>query len=349
MFWATGCSSLGLSLYPTGHFLTEQAECVVGQAPRRANLPRELNQTVLPAHYLQPGDVLLVEPVDFESRARLPADQTVMADGTIDLSGFGRVIVAGLTLEEAERLIETTIVDSGAESTQINVRLIEPVHRYYVIGEVASPGSYPLTGNENVLDGILAAGGLTSQAAPCDLLLTRPTPPTSCRVTLPICYREITQLGDTSTNYQLQPGDRIFVGTRSCCDELMFWTANQTCDRCCNVQVACSDPNIANFFNPLGSFLASPPSSPARPSSDEKTGSESAKENSQTRQQQSPERGQQEGTAFEVSDQYKPEALDLPPLGQIRRQSPPVTSDDQGSGLNRRDGELQFRDPFPAP
>ena len=38
----------------------------------------------------------------------------------------------------------------------------------------------------------------------------RPTPPRSCRVVLPICYRQITQLGDTSTNYQIKPGDRIY-------------------------------------------------------------------------------------------------------------------------------------------
>ncbi len=246
-----GCSSLGLSCFPSGHYLTDQAETVLDRSPRRAQLPRELDQGVMPAHYLQPGDVLLIEPVEFDSDVRLPADQQVLVDGSIDLGGFGRLVVAGLTLEMAENLIERTIVDSGRDLTSVNVRLLEPVHRYYVLGEVNSPGSYPLVGHETVLDGILAGGGLTSAAAPCKILLARPTSPTSCRITLPVCYREITQLGDTTTNYQLQPGDRIFVASRTWCEELMFWQATKTCSRCCDCQAPCADPDMVGYNNPV--------------------------------------------------------------------------------------------------
>jgi len=249
----TGCSSLGLSCFPTGHFLTEQSEQVLNRSPRVAEVPRELQLSVVPEHYLQAGDVLLIEPADLESDVRIPADQQVMVDGTVDLGGFGRVSVAGLTLEVAESLIERTIKDAGHPPTKINVRLLEPVDRFYVLGEVNSAGSYPLAGHESVLDGILAAGGLTSSAAPCKILLARPTLPGSCRVTLPVCYREITQLGDTSTNYQLQPGDRIFVATRSWCEELKFWEATKTCERCCGCQSACPDPQFVFPGNPVAS------------------------------------------------------------------------------------------------
>ena len=200
-----GCSSLGLTLYPAGHFLTKQSEQVLDSSPREADLPTELSKDVLPAHYLEPGDELLIEPVDFESSIRIPADQKVLVDGSVDLGEFGRPIVAGLTLEEAESLIQQRIANAAAEEVEINVRLLEPVHRYYVLGEVNSPGSFPLAGHETVLDAIVAAGGLTGNASPCKLLLARPTEQRSCRITLPICYREITQLGDSSTNYQLRP------------------------------------------------------------------------------------------------------------------------------------------------
>ena len=268
-----GCSSAGLSLSPPTNQLTKQAEAVVQRAPRRVNLPRELNQTVLSAHYLQPGDVLLVEPVELDADVRFPADQKVLADGTVDLAGYGRVIVAGLTLEAAEGLISQTIQNTDianknesekkdVKPTAVNVRLLEPVHRFYVLGEVASPGSYPFVGNENVLDGILAAGGLTSDANACKVILSRPTPPPSCRVALPICYREITQLGDTTTNYQLQPGDRIYVGSRTLIDDLQFWKANETCDRCCGCQYACPDPSTADWRNPISQILPAPPMLP---------------------------------------------------------------------------------------
>ncbi len=259
----TGCSSLGISLAPPQSSLTTQAEEVVNRSTRQAALPRELDMNVLVSHFLQPGDVLLVEPVELDSEIRFPADQKVLADGTIDLGKFGRVIVAGLTLELAESHVERAIVNAGEKATQINVRLLEPVHRIYVLGEVASPGSYPFTGNETVLDGILAAGGLTTQANPCKVILARPTPPTSCRVALPVCYREITQLGDTTTNYQLQPGDRIFVASRSFCDDLQFWKANKTCDRCCKCQYPCPDPAIAMFANPVSPNLPAAPLAPA--------------------------------------------------------------------------------------
>jgi len=271
MLCLTGCSSLGLSCF-TGHFLTDQAEAVLDQSPRHPMVARELDQEVLRVHYLQPGDVLLIEPVDLNSDIRLPADQTVLVDGSVDLGGFGRVIVAGLTIEATEELIEQTILAAGKPETAINVRLLEPIHRYYVLGEVSSPGSYPLKGHESVLDGILAAGGLTSTASPCKILLARPTLPHSCRVTLPVCYREITQLGDTTTNYQLQPGDRIYVASRSWCEEMKFWRANESCSRCRDCQWPCADPASLEPSNPMTRVVpdsvAPPESSPAveRPS-----------------------------------------------------------------------------------
>jgi len=254
----SGCSSTGgsgCSLFPAGSYLTSQAREVIDNSPGAAALPRELARSVLPAHFLQPGDIVVAEPVRLDADVRLPADQRIMADGTIDLGGYGRVIVAGLTLEDAERLIEQRIVDAGGERTQINVRLIEPQQVYYVLGEVNSPGSFPVVGSETVLDAILAAGGLTDRASSCDIVLVRPTPPPSCRVTLPICYRAITQLGDTTTNYQIQPGDRVFVATRSLCEDLAFWRARSECDRCQKQQCPCPAPEQAGYQNPMVDYL----------------------------------------------------------------------------------------------
>ena len=100
-------------------------------------------------------------------------------------------------------------------------------------------------------DAILEAGGLTARASACDLLLARPTDPCSCRVTLPVCYRAITQLGDTTTNYHLQPGDRIFVARQSICEEMFSCCRGaKTCERCCARQVACRDPGFASQSPP---------------------------------------------------------------------------------------------------
>lgn len=265
-----GCSTLGLSLYPSNSMLTQDAEAVLDSSKISPELPRENAKAVLPPHALEPGDSLLIEPVNMEFDLRLPADQVVLADGTVDLGPFGRVVVAGRDLEQAESLIEQQIVfqlqqqreaceaynsaevrqqmnaprlPENCDAVAINVRILEPVHRFYVLGEVNAPGSYPLAGYETVLDAIVTAGGLTSGANPCKILLARPTDPCECRVTLPVCYREIVQLGNTASNYQLQPGDRVFVASRTCMDELMFWKATETCERCASCNRACKVPS----------------------------------------------------------------------------------------------------------
>lgn len=242
-----GCSSSGgtFSLFPTGDYLAKDARFVRNPIPRSVPAPRELQKVVLPSYMIQPGDQLLVEPVDFDSQLKFPAAQTVMPDGTIDLGRFGRLIVAGKTIEVIEADVAAAIRAVEARPDQINVRLIDPQSAvYYVLGEVNSPGSFPLIGRETVLDGMLAAGGLNDRASPCNIILSRPTLPSGCRTVIPICYRQITQLGDTTTNLQLMPGDRIIVATRTFCESLL--PCRRSCKLCKGLQCPCP-PSSAIF------------------------------------------------------------------------------------------------------
>jgi protein involved in polysaccharide export with SLBB domain len=246
-----GCSTLGFSTYPVAHVMTDDTKAILGQTSARSDVPRELAKEVQSSHFLEPGDELLVEALSDQLSVNLPADQRVMPDGSIDLGRYGRLVVASMTLEQAEDAIQRMVSEKSNVSSDVNVRLIQPIDRYYVVGEVNSPGAYPLTGYETVLDAILEAGGLTARASACDLLLARPTSPCSCRVTLPVCYRAITQLGDTTTNYHLQPGDRIFVARQSMREELCAYIkAGKTCGRCCQQQRVCCDPRMATRVAP---------------------------------------------------------------------------------------------------
>ena len=268
-----GCTTTpggGVTLFPTGHFLLERTEELAATAPQPAMLPRELQKAVLTDYYIEPGDVLLVEPESFDSPLRFPSDQTVLADGTIDLGRYGRLVVAGQTVEQIEAEVRRVIEVVEEEEALINVRLISPQGAvYYVLGEVNSPGSFPLIGRETTLDGILAAGGLTDRASPCNIILSRPTPPNGCRVVLPICYRQITQLGDTATNYQLMPGDRIYVATRTFCEELAWWRTRRSCSLCQGLQCPCPDPSVAmygpSFPSPVGPLSPALPAAPIYP------------------------------------------------------------------------------------
>ena len=62
---------------------------------------------------------------------------------------------------------------------------------------------------------------------------------------MPVCYRNIVQIGDTSTNYQLQPGDRVFIPKRP------WWQAvgealgcKKQCDPCDQPQNGCPAPPL---------------------------------------------------------------------------------------------------------
>ncbi|MDB5311060.1 MAG: hypothetical protein JWO38_5262 [Gemmataceae bacterium] len=211
-FAVVGCETLGIS--PPANQLLPDTKAIRDSAPVPAPVPRELAKELHPPFVIEPGDTLLVQPVELDAPLRLPPDQTVFADGTIDLGTYGHLVVAGKTQDqivtEVQQLINAK--EKGKDAIRVTVRIIGRNSKvYYVLGDVNAPGAFPINGRETVLDGIIAAGGLTRKASEQNIVLSRPTPPDGCRVVLPVCYTNIVQLGDTSTNYQLQPGDRIYV------------------------------------------------------------------------------------------------------------------------------------------
>lgn len=210
-----GCETLGLT--PPTNRLLPDTKAIRNSTPVPAQVPRELAKELHPPFVVEPGDTLLVQPAELDSPIRLPPDQTIFPDGTIDLGTYGRPVVAGKTLPQIEAELRQIIStkETLKEPVRITVRLIGRASKvYYVLGEVNAPGAFPINGRETVLDGIIAAGGISRKASEQNIVLSRPTPPDGCRVVYPVCYSSIVQLGDTSTNYQLQPGDRIYVPSR---------------------------------------------------------------------------------------------------------------------------------------
>src|SRR5437867_4210849 len=87
---------------------------------------------------------------------------------------------------------------------------------YYVILDNAGTGDvvyrFPVTGNETVLDAISQVNGLLLVSSKRDIWVARPSPDdgTGCQK-LPVNWIAITQDGSTATNYQILPGDRVYV------------------------------------------------------------------------------------------------------------------------------------------
>ena len=158
----SGCSLLGIQ--PPRYKLIDEAKAFREITPPPP-VARELAKQPLAPFVVEPGDSLLVQAVDLDSNVRLPGDQPVLPDGTIELGKYGRPVVAGRTVPEIEQVVQQLVNAGEKEKVGVTVRLIGRQSKvFYVIGEVNAPGAYPLAGRETVLDGLMVAGGLSRQA-----------------------------------------------------------------------------------------------------------------------------------------------------------------------------------------
>ncbi len=136
-------------------------------------------------------------------------------DGTINLRQYGVVHIAGKTVTDARIAIQNHL-KQYLDSPELSVDVVAYNSKvYYVITQGAGLGDsvrrLPVTGNETVLDAIAQINGL-SQVSSKKIWIARPAPHNfGCQQILPIDWDGIAQGAQTATNYQLLPGDRLFV------------------------------------------------------------------------------------------------------------------------------------------
>jgi polysaccharide export outer membrane protein len=143
-------------------------------------------------------------------------EHLVRPDGTISLGTYGCVYVTGLTLAEVKRVIELHLSRSVLDP-EVSVDVFAYNSKaFYIITDGAGFGQqvyrFPVTGNETVLDAISLIRGLPPQASRKYIWLARPTPAyAGCVQVFPVDWDAVVQAGSTATNYQIFPGDRIYV------------------------------------------------------------------------------------------------------------------------------------------
>jgi polysaccharide export outer membrane protein len=142
----------------------------------------------------------------------------VRPDGTIGLGVYGSVRVVGLTIAEAKAAIEEWLCrDFVRPEVSVDVAGFNS-KVYYVIMDGAGAGEQvvrlPVTGNETVLDAIAQVYGLLPVSNKMEIFVARPSPNDEAGdQVLPVDWIGVTQRGRTSTNYQLLPGDRVYVNS----------------------------------------------------------------------------------------------------------------------------------------
>ena len=213
--------------------------------PPPGTVPTELDKITLPPYVIEAPDELLIEVVqqvpipsdpakpDGDKKIdtqRLPVQPVsgrflVRLDGSVALGYWGSVPVSGLTLDQAADSIRRHLVENPAlkrfgtkpESLVVIVDVVAyNTKKYYVIFDGGGFGesvvSFPITGSECVLDALGNVYGLKEDSSKRNIWVARRTPhPGQPWQILPVDWIGITQRGITTTNYQILPGDRIYV------------------------------------------------------------------------------------------------------------------------------------------
>ena len=147
----------------------------------------------------------------------------VRPDGTVNLGYWGAVPVAGYTLSQAADAIRTLLARRvyGGEIRPETIHVLLDVtqynsKRYYVVLDGGGAGErvypFPVTGSETVLDALANVNGLHEVASKRNIWVARRCPvPGHPEQILPVDWIGITQHGVTATNYQVMPGDRVYV------------------------------------------------------------------------------------------------------------------------------------------
>jgi polysaccharide export outer membrane protein len=149
------------------------------------------------------------------SLQEIRGEHIVGPDGTVRLGVYGSVRVSGMTLDEAKAAIERHL-SSHLSRPLISLDVIGYNSKvYYVVTDGGGNGEQvirlPATGSETVLDALSYINGLPPVASKERIWVSRPGPPGSPALTLPVDWNAIVGGGETATNYQLLPGDRVYV------------------------------------------------------------------------------------------------------------------------------------------
>jgi polysaccharide export outer membrane protein len=161
----------------------------------------------LPEGYvIGPEDVLNV--VVWREK-EMSGDVVVRPDGKISLPLLRDVQAAGYTPEQLAEIIEKIAKEFVADSDATVIVKEIRSRKVYVIGEVARPGSVPLTTEMNVLQLIAIVGGLLEYADKSNVLILRNENGRGLR--LRFNYKDVIAGKNLQQNILLQPGDTVLV------------------------------------------------------------------------------------------------------------------------------------------
>lgn len=135
----------------------------------------------------------------------LKTSASVASDGSISFPYVGRVIVKGMSLPQIEKEIAQTLADGYIKYPVVSVTLSTTKSlRFFVYGEVYTPGRYILEDNMTVLKALSLAGGIIKDGLYGNIKLRRKQKGKQT-------YQEIPIIMNGSTNEESAGGDMAIL------------------------------------------------------------------------------------------------------------------------------------------
>ena len=127
-------------------------------------------------YVISPNDQILIEVYQ---EADLTAPRRVSEDGGVTVPLVGNVKVGGKTIEQAQTLIREELLKGYLVNPRVTVTVTEATKKsFYVLGQVAKPGPYPIAAGESLtlVQAIAMAGGATAKGKLTGVIVKRSRP-----------------------------------------------------------------------------------------------------------------------------------------------------------------------------
>ena len=174
------------------------------------NLSFEPNMNIAtPQNYrLGPGDAVYI---DIYGASQKTVESTVSPDGFVTIEGYGPVQVSGLTVEQANARLRSTL-GSRYSSSQIKLTVGETRSiMVNVMGEVKAPGTYTLSAFATVFHALYMAGGTNELGTLRNIKVYR-----NNRLVSVVDIYDYMLNGKLTGNVRLADNDVIVVGPYDC-------------------------------------------------------------------------------------------------------------------------------------
>src|SRR5437660_6301881 len=205
--------SLALATLLTGSVLvgTLQGQNYKPSAPTSGDMKTTTASTNLKAHddsfQIGPDDVLAI---NVWKEPEISRSVPVRSDGKVSLPLVGEVQASGQTPKQLEAEISKKLASYMSEpEVTVIVQQIKS-QRFNILGQVAHPGTYPLSNPTTVLDAIALAGGFRDFAKKKSIYVLRQIADGSS-TRLPFNYKDVIKGKDSQQNIKLEPRDTVYI------------------------------------------------------------------------------------------------------------------------------------------